>query len=74
MIRVGRDDFERRAAGRAQRCTPHTVSAHMLYENSDPFLLHEPGGILDVTAARYAAVDDRIVRVTGSQFRPGPTR
>ncbi|MEM6896166.1 MAG: acyclic terpene utilization AtuA family protein, partial [Pseudomonadota bacterium] len=24
------------------RATPHTVSAHMLYENSDPYLLHEP--------------------------------
>ena len=33
------------------RCTPHSVSAHMLYENSDPNLLHEPGGILDVTQA-----------------------
>ena len=30
-------------------CTPHSVSAHMLYENSDPFILHEPGGHLDVT-------------------------
>jgi hypothetical protein len=44
----------------------------MLYENSDPFLLHEPGGVLDVTAARYTALDDRIVRVTGAQFLPRP--
>ena len=51
------------------RATPHTVSAHMLYENSDPFLLHEPGGTLDVTDARYDAVDDARVRVTGSVWR-----
>ena len=38
--------------------TPHTVSAHMLYENSDPFILFEPGGHLDVTHARYSALDD----------------
>jgi hypothetical protein len=44
----------------------------MLYENSDPFLLHEPGGILDVTEARYAAIDERSVRVTGSRFLPRP--
>ena len=50
------------------RCTPETVSAHMLYENSDPFRLHEPGGILDVSAARYTAQDERTVRVTGSVF------
>jgi hypothetical protein len=48
--------------------SPHTVSAHMLYENSDPFILHEPGGHLDVTAARYRALDDTSVRVTGSAW------
>lgn len=46
--------------------TPHTVSAHMLYENSDPFILYEPGGHLDVTGAHYTALDDRRVRVEGS--------
>ncbi len=50
--------------------TPHTVSAHMLYENSDPFILYEPGGHLDVTAARYKALDDRSVRVEGSVWHP----
>jgi hypothetical protein len=41
------------------RATPHTVSAHMLYENADPFRLTEPGGHLDVSDARYDALDDR---------------
>lgn len=50
-------------------CTPHTVSAHMLYENADPFILHEPGGHLDVTQARYAA-QGRRVRVEGSRWVP----
>ena len=50
--------------------TPHTVSAHMLYENSDPFLLYEPGGVLDVTRAKYDALDDTRVRVTGSKWVP----
>ncbi|MCV2872578.1 DUF1446 domain-containing protein [Defluviimonas sp. WL0050] len=54
------------------RATPYTVSAHMLYENTDPFLLYEPGGILDVTGATYTALDDRRVRVEGSVWRPGP--
>ncbi|MEM6985866.1 MAG: acyclic terpene utilization AtuA family protein [Pseudomonadota bacterium] len=48
--------------------TPRTVSAHMLYENSDPIVLHEPGGYLDVSGARYEAVDARSVRVTGSKW------
>ncbi len=50
--------------------TPHTVSAHMLYENSDPFILYEPGGHLDVTGATYTALDDTAVRVTGSKWVP----
>lgn len=58
--------------GATARATPYTVSAHMLYENSDPFLLHEPGGVLDVTGARYEALDARRVRVEGSVWRPGP--
>ena len=53
--------------------TPHTVSAHMLYENSDPFILFEPGGHLDVAAARYSAVDAKSVRVTGSKWVPSDT-
>ncbi len=47
-------------------CTPHSVSAHMLYENADPHTLYEPGGALDVHDARYSAIDERRVRVTGS--------
>lgn len=54
------------------RATPYTVSAHMLYENSDPYILFEPGGHLDVTHAIYTAVDDRSVRVGGSNWIPGP--
>ncbi|OJY32259.1 MAG: hypothetical protein BGP11_02505 [Rhodobacterales bacterium 65-51] len=51
--------------------TPYTVSAHMLYENSDPFVLYEPGGHLDVTGARYTALDARRVRVEGSEWIKG---
>ncbi|MEM7260152.1 MAG: acyclic terpene utilization AtuA family protein, partial [Pseudomonadota bacterium] len=51
-------------------CTPYSVSAHMLYENSDPLRLVEPGGTLDVSQATYHAVDERSVHVTGSQWQP----
>lgn len=72
MIRVGVDAFEIEPLSPANRCVPNSVSAHMLYENTDPFELTEPGGLLDVSAARYEAVDDRVVQVTGSKFRPRP--
>lgn len=72
LIRVGADAFEVEPLGAGNRCTVESVSAHMLYENSDPFELHEPGGVLDVTGARYRAIDERTVRVTGSRFEPRP--
>jgi hypothetical protein len=39
----------------------------MLYKNSNPERLTEPGGVLDVTQSRYVAVDEWTVRVTGSR-------
>lgn len=50
--------------------SPHTVSAHMLYENADPFILYEPGGHLDVTDAQYEAIDGKSVRATGARWVP----
>lgn len=52
------------------RCTPYSVSAHMLYENANPYLLREPSGELDTRNAVYTALDERRVKVTGSAFRP----
>ena len=72
LIRVGTDAFEVEPLSLDNQCTPYTVSAHMLYENSDPFTLTEPGGVLDVTGARYEAVDLRITRVTGSRWTTRP--
>lgn len=72
IVRVGRDHFEVEPLSPANACTPRTVAAHMLYENSDPFRLIEPGGILDVERCTYTALDERVVRVTGSVFEPGP--
>ena len=72
LIRVGRDAFEIEPLSAANRCSTETVAAHMLYENSDPFRLVEPGGVLDVSRARYADVDGRVVTVSGSVFEPRP--
>ena len=68
MVTVDDSGFSVEPLAADARCTPHSVSAHMLYENADPFLLAEPGGTLDVSQARYRAIDDRSVRVTGSEW------
>jgi len=72
LIRVDTDGFDIEPLSPAERCSVHSVSGHMLYENADPFLLTEPGGVLDVTDADYRSVDDRTVRVTGSKWQAMP--
>ena len=72
QVDIDREGFTVEPLAPAARCTPQTVAAHMLYENADPFILHEPGGHLDVRGARYTALDDRRVRVEGSVWVPGP--
>jgi hypothetical protein len=54
------------------RCTPQSVASHTLYENADPFELREPSGTLQTANARYEAISDRAVRVSGSKFVHDP--
>lgn len=52
------------------RCDPISIASHNLYENATPYELIEPSGVLNTVGARYEAVSDRAVRVTGSTFTP----
>ncbi|WP_225613442.1 acyclic terpene utilization AtuA family protein [Pseudomonas sp. Pdm06] len=72
LLSVDANGFEVEPLSRDNQCTPHSVSAHMLYENSDPFRLVEPGGVLNVAQARYAALNGRAVRVEGSRWEKMP--
>ena len=72
LMHVGKDAFEIEPLDPGNRCSPESVSAHMLYESVDPFLLTEPGGVLDVTQANYQWLDNRVTRVTGSRWEPKP--
>lgn len=53
-------------------CTVASVAAHSLYEKADPYLLHLPGGAIDLHAARFEQVTPRAVRVTGTRFVRAP--
>lgn len=72
LLRVTGDGFTIEPLAPTARCSVHSVSAHMAYENADPFRLTEPGGVLDVTDARYETVDARSVRVSGATWTPQP--
>jgi hypothetical protein len=49
-------------------CTPYTVSAHLLYENTDPYYLKEPSGLMLTKNAVYTQFDEHTVYVTGCGF------
>ena len=72
LMRVGKEAFDMEPLNSENQCSPESVSAHLLYENSDPFQLTEPGGVLDATDADYRWVDNRITRVTGSRWQTMP--
>lgn len=62
------DHFVVSPFGKDLRCTPQSIAAHSLYENTDPYLHKESSGTLDISRASYDKVDDRSVRVSGSAF------
>jgi hypothetical protein len=72
MAVVNDDSFEVFPLREDYRCTPQSVASHTLYENADPFALKEPSGTLRTDTARYEAISDRAVRVSGSEFVPDP--
>jgi hypothetical protein len=72
LISVDAKGFEIEPLNPTNQATPESVSAHMLYENTDPEHLIEPGGLLDASAAVYAALGERATRVTGSVWEPRP--
>jgi len=51
-----------------RRATPRSVAAHALYEQADPLAIREPAGCARLDSARYDALDDRRVRVTGATW------
>ncbi|MBQ6542683.1 MAG: acyclic terpene utilization AtuA family protein [Lachnospiraceae bacterium] len=70
---LGEDFFEVEPLSPDRKCTPLSVSAHTLYEKSDPCHLPGPGGMLDLSGCTFTVVNERRVRVTGSKLIPAPT-
>ena len=68
LVEFDKTGFNVEAMSDSAICSPESVSAHMLYENADPYILYEPGGYMDVTNARYQSINSRKVRVEGGMW------
>jgi len=67
---LGEDYFRIEPISPQRACTPVSVSAHTMYEKTNPYLLPGPGGTLDLSECRFLAESERCTRVTGSKFIP----
>jgi hypothetical protein len=62
--------FDVRPTAPESICTPLSVAAHTLYENTRPDVLRGPGGSLHLQDSKYEQLSDgRSVRVSGSIYR-----
>ncbi|MBU5627023.1 DUF1446 domain-containing protein [Oscillibacter sp. MSJ-2] len=68
MLELDHEGFTVYPTDPAAHCTPYTVSAHLLYENTNPFRLTEPGGSFITDDAVYTQLTPQATRVTGSRF------
>ena len=69
FVRLTKDHFIVEPPNPEYRCDPVSVASHNLYENATPYELVEPSGVLNTEHAKYEAVSDRAVRVSGNTFR-----
>lgn len=53
-------------------CTVASVAAHTLYEKPDPYLLHLPGGAIDLSHTVFEQINARQVRVSGTRWIKAP--
>ena len=55
------------------RCTVASVAGITMHENPDPWSIYQPSGAITSRHATYEQLDERRVRVTGSEFMPAAT-
>lgn len=67
---VTHDDVKVEAKAPWQRCTVASVSAHAMYERSNPFFEHFAGGYIDMTDCVYEQFDEKTTRITGPKYIP----
>lgn len=70
LARIREDHFTIEPTREGSRCTTATVAGMIVYENSHPYRVEQPGGAIDTEGAVYTQMDERTVHVTGSRFIP----
>lgn len=64
------DRFVLQTLNPARKCTTLSVSAHTLYEKTNPYILPGPGGTIDLHNTTFTQLNENEVEVRGSKFIP----
>lgn len=72
FVELDEKGFNIKAVAPGSTVSPYSVSAHMLYENSDPMRLTEPGIMIDTSESVYTAISPKEVRVEGTRIEKRP--
>ena len=67
---LGADYFRIEPLDPGRACTPFSVSAHTLYEKTNPYLLPGPGGRLNLYDCTFTADSPVCCRVRGTRYEP----
>lgn len=62
------DSFVLQTLNPIRKCTTLSVSAHTLYEKTNPYILPGPGGTIDLHNTTFTQLDEDRVEVKGSRF------
>jgi hypothetical protein len=65
---IEKDSFTLEPANPVRRCTIERVAAHTMYEQTNPYYIYEPDGVIDLKESSYEQISDRAVRVSNSKF------
>jgi hypothetical protein len=66
------EGFTVEATASDSACSVYSVSAHLLYENANPFHLVEPGVVIDTTQSEYIQLDNGRVYVKNTKLMRSP--
>ena len=67
---IEKDSFCLKPANPIRKCTVSRVAAHTMYEQTNPYMIYEPDGTVDLRNTIYEQVDERTVKVKNSVFIP----
>lgn len=72
LARFERESCVLEAVDTGNECSVYSVSAHLLYENSDPIVMIEPGIKVDTSTATYEQLPEGKVRVANASYTKMP--